>query len=56
MPPSKTEAGLALKQIQIYGLLPTLQFQKVKCCANVCMIIKFLNNIISKLLTLNNRI
>jgi hypothetical protein len=55
MPTSKTEAGLALKQIQIYGLLPTLQFQKVKCCANVC-IKKIFLNIISKLLTFNIRI
>ena len=40
MPPSKTEAPMALKQIQIYGLLPSLQFQKVKCCASVNILFK----------------
>jgi hypothetical protein len=36
MPPHPTKIETEpLKSIQIYGLLSTIDYQKVKCCANV---------------------
>ena len=46
--PSKNEVSAPLKQIQIYGLLPTLEFQKVKCCATVIQFIDLKNKILKK--------
>jgi len=39
-----------MNTIKVYGLLPTVEFQKVKCCAEVIILVIFLFNF-SKILS-----